>query len=1796
LTLGTAANSYIRDWDKEFQDALACLDSNEMRKGYAGLAAVSRDFHDQAKATMMLIISELGIVEEQKTHMSLHSGDALVTTYDVLNIIYQVAHGGQASQSWKDLGNELRHSLNLFRCRPPGIAIPLMCLFDYKGFRVLCYAKLPKAEKLVLGWDTALKGYISEYAELHSILAPAAKSLNLKGHKIGTGELALPTWLSASSQCFMAKQSQVEKVNNVKPVVYISNLRDLFPTDLTRGGTVNPEELHDDVHSESPFKLRPELVRRSNTPLAADIGIGPVKTKFPTMYEHEGADANLIEVRRVSRNLLKLVTFESVEKLTKLLDSMPSDPSSETIAAKCKAVTSQLQAEGMNLRLLGHMRKTISPDSQEDTQRELRHIILTEMVARVLKVSFHKVLREANGFMDSNKSLADVVAAQLGGEVERDEELPYMDAGPKREPSNEACRAAIVRFLNVALSRPYIPPVAPPIRNKLIDTGMDSHKVEEVLSLSKMIAEMKAYNRKHHPSGADAALAELKKELVMIVKAAVPGGEKALEKIAQRKIAQEAAKQQRELIAEEKEKQMAQVILEEPLPMDPFSVYWRETMRGLILKKYGVQSMSKEEQQTDWILLEHIDTKAVLLRVQDMTGVQLSQEGFKRLEFMADKPTHPGAAVRWVDTDVISLGPRQKDLGVTLASKGWELIYIARSMAKGQAKLNILKQAQDCFHSLLKATPNDWIACYDYGCSVYEQAWSGPTTERYDKLRLAYKHLRHSHQIAPSFEPAMLRMGDAIYAMTIMRQDAAIEEDYVSLCVAASAMLDASQDYANRCEVWAEQILAAAKQTGGYRSQRLYTLSGVTYNEWIGLGASDEAADLSWIIQHHSELAMEPADIGVMVELVRMGQSKGGKKGLNKIEFTNNYITDACLRLMSNKVPQGNLKKMDTSNLALVTAEAVMGVLEEHGEWVEELALTCSQKITIPDLAKCISLCYAEGFGQLRDLELVKLHHLKDETLHNLAPRIPTTLTALSLRDNYQMTGQGVCEVARTHTGLLKLDISGCERFTDACMLVTTQRSRLLETLVCEACPLVGDAALLEMAYRTRRFFDGEEGVLSSPIMNHDDPMLHIIDLVLKTQGKLKIRQKQAADEGEDEQFVFDEGVTGSDDPEAMRAFEEEQRRKAVIQNMKAKEEDKELDDALAKTGDAIEQTGLIAPPGAGKLATLRRTQSKGGPTAMIEGGKKVDLDALAIKLGLEEPAQREKRLRAEEKAADAVKDEEDKVRMWEEFKLNKTPYQIARELNVDIRKVMEQQDRYNLQNTVFEKFLDTKQEDLFKYAIIVNVTEVKMKKKLIQDLNPSSRTFIRVALTTGGTVKNSGFKSVVTEMDFQWSSFIPRVQDLACKVKFDFMEKPDSGPPKSWGYYKADLPKFIDYPVEYMACPFYGVSGFHTGQPVGRILLSVRAVSPKVFDLWKESMATYDSSNLVKANQKMSKANTEKSQVVTDKVVERVLEWVLTQSVDAFAKFKTVREVNVAYCPNITDYSVIEVCRSMPLITTLNISGCHLVTDKALSFIARLCPVLSSLRMDTCMQITDDGMVEVASGCLGLQKVSFNDCKNLGDATISFLINFDVDHRLKELSYQGLPRTTEESFSQIANACTSLERLSVSGSALYRDVQVLHLASRCKKLTHLDLTWCEKLTDLGIGHLAKGCAQLQELSLAYCEGVGTQGVVAIAENCPAMHTLDLTGLIKLRDPAILVVMRALLQLSALRISLCENLTRESLAAINDWGEGMTSLEMLGCSSMGRKHVVRFKEQVRGRMQVMDEKDDEISAFDSLYH
>lgn len=91
------------------------------------------------------------------------------------------------------------------------------------------------------------------------------------------------------------------------------------------------------------------------------------------------------------------------------------------------------------------------------------------MVARVLKTSVYKILREANGFRGEQGAFLGAVKAQLMGD-DRSREVRESDAIPsvedtksknrrsKKMPSNEACRTALANFFSVIFARQYLPP------------------------------------------------------------------------------------------------------------------------------------------------------------------------------------------------------------------------------------------------------------------------------------------------------------------------------------------------------------------------------------------------------------------------------------------------------------------------------------------------------------------------------------------------------------------------------------------------------------------------------------------------------------------------------------------------------------------------------------------------------------------------------------------------------------------------------------------------------------------------------------------------------------------------------------------------------------------------------------------------------------------------------------------------------------------------------------------------------------------------------------------------------------------------------------------------------------------------------------------------------------------------------------------------------------------------------------------------------------------------------------------
>ena len=422
-TLAYAAKNLPRDWNDEFQRALDLLDAEDYVEGYTLLASVCNDFHSKAIATNDVIISELGTVDEEKTYLSSTTitGGAGFTLYDEANIIFKVAHGGQGTPEWMELGNEFRASTQLLRCRlhshdklAGSIALPLMCILDYKGFRTLCYAKTPRRDKLVLGWDPVLKGFIADNIEAASAVTRCGKMLGLANHSLGCGTLSVKSSLNAGALCWAEVQPNWGRGRSKR--FYVTSLKDLYPTDLSRGATVNVDgdDVPPDVHCETPEKLRPELLRRYATMtktggLSADVGLAPPRASPIAKYVHDGAEPLLAELKRAVQNLLRLVSLEAVDNVAKALKEAhsqddagaPENAGSKHAAKawggrgaevgrgaladhmKMALVSTSLHAEGINMRFLGHVRGKIKTQSHKEMHAEMRRLLLNEMVARV---------------------------------------------------------------------------------------------------------------------------------------------------------------------------------------------------------------------------------------------------------------------------------------------------------------------------------------------------------------------------------------------------------------------------------------------------------------------------------------------------------------------------------------------------------------------------------------------------------------------------------------------------------------------------------------------------------------------------------------------------------------------------------------------------------------------------------------------------------------------------------------------------------------------------------------------------------------------------------------------------------------------------------------------------------------------------------------------------------------------------------------------------------------------------------------------------------------------------------------------------------------------------------------------------------------------------------------------------------------------------------------------------------------------------------------------------------------------
>ena len=290
-------------WNKRLMAAHELPEQNdeEILKKYSEMASVFNDFVHCAKLYGETIINEFFMEVDEKSikpidwretdqknlegtiaqkPRGVYEINRRRPKWQTSNIRFKMAtdddgmYNGNIDACAKAYGNKLRGSIGYIKCYIPGMELPMMCLVDFRGFRLMAEAVMPldvkkydqygtelsSSEKIVMGTKDRGLHIHNEDAELHRLLGLAAEKMNLSQHGVKGKDDLSPGyfWCPADIRGYRGSDERL----------YICNLGRTYPPE-------HPEEtphIRREPRDMSIFwkLLRPEFVRRNPLPLSSD--------------------------------------------------------------------------------------------------------------------------------------------------------------------------------------------------------------------------------------------------------------------------------------------------------------------------------------------------------------------------------------------------------------------------------------------------------------------------------------------------------------------------------------------------------------------------------------------------------------------------------------------------------------------------------------------------------------------------------------------------------------------------------------------------------------------------------------------------------------------------------------------------------------------------------------------------------------------------------------------------------------------------------------------------------------------------------------------------------------------------------------------------------------------------------------------------------------------------------------------------------------------------------------------------------------------------------------------------------------------------------------------------------------------------------------------------------------------------------------------------------------------------------------------------------------------------------------
>ncbi|KAF2077296.1 hypothetical protein CYY_001421 [Polysphondylium violaceum] len=274
----------------------------------------------------------------------------------------------------KAAGHELKSINSLVSCAVPNLHFPLMCILNFRGFRLSVISELPISSNTIVFGSSNAGHMIHDNQTVYKMMVKIAEMLNLKTHlveqsKSGGGDLFKNT--AANKQFSIPLAVDIEGHFGFDGRYYIVDSARLFP----------PESPAYGITGGFLYRLfRTEFLKRYETQLCADA-FSNFNIVNPKQHNDEVEKATDFLVEQVIPNFAKHV--------------LPVLP-----IAKLN-IKEHLHKEGINLRYLGLvLYHVVSTSLQNKHKDELIGKFVIEMLSRILRYIIFSEMRKLNEIED----------------------------------------------------------------------------------------------------------------------------------------------------------------------------------------------------------------------------------------------------------------------------------------------------------------------------------------------------------------------------------------------------------------------------------------------------------------------------------------------------------------------------------------------------------------------------------------------------------------------------------------------------------------------------------------------------------------------------------------------------------------------------------------------------------------------------------------------------------------------------------------------------------------------------------------------------------------------------------------------------------------------------------------------------------------------------------------------------------------------------------------------------------------------------------------------------------------------------------------------------------------------------------------------------------------------------------------------------------------------------------------------------------------------------------------------------